>query len=668
MENKIFNKAFEYAVRGYSVMPIKADKRPLLASWKQYQTTAATEEHIETWWKKYPDALIGIITGKVSNITVVDIDAYKAGAAPLDKFPPTLTVRTGNGGYHLYYQYHPGLTISANAYKNLPGVDIRSDGGYVIAPPSVTSYAGKGGTYSVYRDLPIAPFPASLFPDSKKRSKKLSALIGTKKGSRNDSLASLAGTLLRSAKEEDWETEVWTSLVLTNNANTPPLPTHELRTTFESIAKAEKGRRDAMILSPIQLDNGDEIDVPLRKNGNGQPHKDMANAVLVLKHHPYYKNAIRFNRFRQEVEYRGLPLEDADIVKIQYFMQTDIGLSSINRDAVYSAITHYAQTNAYDEAQDWLKSLAWDGVPRIHTWISRATGVEDTAYHTGIGAQWFNGMVKRIMHPGSTFDYVLVFVGPQGIGKTSLFRILGGPWYKSFTGTIDNKDFYLALRGAMIVDLDEGSTLYKSEAIKIKSIITETHDEYRAPYDRVMKKYPRRFVFSMSTNDTEPFRDVTGNRRYWTIDGHTKVDFKWLEENRTQLFAEAYYYLEHNTPIPEVPYSDAIANQESHLPEDPWTDAVFDILQTEHLYCVGSKDFSVTIAEIYARMFPERDLSNLGRIQEMRLAVILKSKVGMIKKRVMIDGRQNNRWFLTDEKVDELALRNATSTKDEFDA
>lgn len=673
----LYSRALQLAVtNGYSIMPVGLDKRPLLRSWKEYQTAAASDATIEKWWTLYPHANIGIITGEVSGITVIDVDTYKGATA--EQFPPTFTVRTGNGGLHLYYKYHPGLSISANAYPNHPGVDIRSDGGFVVGPYSVTNYSDphthehKGGEYTIIDDRPLAPFPHTLFPETKKR-RKLSSLMGVATGGRNDSIASFAGKLLRSTPEEEWESEVWPAVERANLTYSPPLPRTELRATFESIRTKELAQRASLIVSPFQLDatdtdgEGESINIPIRKNRAGAAYNNMANVLAVLKHHPYYKGTIKYNEFRQEIEYNGKPFEDGDIIKIQYFMQTEAGLNGISSEAVASAVQHYANQNKYDEAQDWVRALKWDGIPRLHEWVSKATHVPQDAYHAGIGSQWFAGIIRRIMVPGSTFDYVLVLVGAQGIGKTSLFRIIGGPWYKSYTGAIDNKDFYLALRGAVIMDLDEGAALSRSDAIKIKSIITETHDEYRAPYGRLMKKYPRRFVFSMSTNDTEPFRDITGNRRYWTIDGAQKIDFAWLETNRDQLYAEAYDAFLNGTILPSVPFSEAAERQEAHLPEDSWTDLVTTHIQKNEAYRTGSSDFFTTILDTYTSIFPDESVARVGKAQEMRITNIFKKALGLEKTRTRVEGQRQIQWKLSAEKMAELQATPARDTRDEFD-
>lgn len=658
----MFFKALQYLLTdGYSVIPLGKDKRPLLASWKEYQTRLPSEEELKTWWEKWPSANIGVVTGKISGISVIDIDIYKANNTTLDKFPKTLTIKTGNGGYHLYYEYVEGLSISANAYANLPGVDIRSDGGYVVAPPSVTSYLkeGKpsGGEYTYHDTHPITSFPTSLISPQKKKRTLLST-ISVETGGRNDSLASVIGKLLQSEPDKDkFLTEVLPAAERINATYNPPLSPQELLTTFQSIMKKELTRREELVLSPIQLE-GSNVTIPIRRSQNGTPYKDMANVLAVLEHHPYFKNTIRYNEFRQEIEYNGHPFEEGDLVKMQYFMQTDMGLHSLAKDAVYAAVQHCANMNKYDEAKDWLNSLQWDGTPRLHSWLSLSTGVEDNNYHAGVGAQWIMGAVRRIVHPGATFDYVLTLVGGQGIGKTSFFRILGGKWYKSYTGAMDNKDFCLALRGALIVDLDEGAALSKSDSIKMKSIITETHDEFRAPYDRVMKKYPRRFVFSMSTNDTEPFKDVTGNRRYWPVDIKDTVNFKWLEENREQIFAEAYFYLNSGKEIREVTLTDAMTNQNSHIAEDPWLSKIRESLENMKGYLEGDKDFKVTTEEIYAKTFPDESLIKLDRRIIMRIADVLKKDLGFKGIRLMIDGHRYSCWVLGEEELTRLREEN----------
>ena len=94
---------------------------------------------IREWWRLYPTANIGIATGK--GLLVIDIDPKNGGSLEainaLVPLPATATVHTGGGGLHLYFSYDPGLTIRNSASKLAPGIDVRGENGYVVAPPSI---------------------------------------------------------------------------------------------------------------------------------------------------------------------------------------------------------------------------------------------------------------------------------------------------------------------------------------------------------------------------------------------------------------------------------------------------------------------------------------------------------------------------------------------------
>jgi hypothetical protein len=126
----------EYYKKRYSIIPVGDDKKPLVA-WKEYQERRAGEDECAGWWTVWPGANIGIVTGKISGITVVDCDTAEAIQALEDTLPDSFLcpiAQTPRGGRHYYFPYQPELRTGAEI---LPGVDIRNDGGYVVAPPSM---------------------------------------------------------------------------------------------------------------------------------------------------------------------------------------------------------------------------------------------------------------------------------------------------------------------------------------------------------------------------------------------------------------------------------------------------------------------------------------------------------------------------------------------------
>lgn len=644
---------------GFSVIPLHPNDKKPLTSWKQWQQDYISDADAERYFTGNNN--IGIVTGAISGITVVDID-YKdprSKKTPLDAFPPTYTVKTPSGGYHLYYAYTDTIGTSANQYPQFPHVDIRNDGGFVVAPPSVVN----GTAYEVVNDLPLAPFPQELFATKKKKGlpveKKPYDLAQAAKSfdsmadgsGRNNALTKLCGSLVAKTAPQEWPV-VRQQLDFFNAKFSEPLPSAEVDTIFESITKKQS---EQGTVSPIAASS--LLGIRLRVNGNNQPYKDITNAVIILANHPEYRDSIKYNEFRREVEFRGEPLEENDVIDITTKLQDSL-LPQVSDGVVYKAIIHYAHENSYDEVKDWLETLEWDGEPRLAKWLPAASGCPDDEYHRAIGAQWMIGMMRRAMHPGCVFDYVLTAIGGQGVGKTTMFRIIGGPWYKAFTGTVDNKDFYMALRGALVVDLDEGSTMYKSDSIKIKSIITETVDEYRAPYGRVTERHPRRFVFSMSTNDTEPFRDQTGNRRYLPFTIPKKVDFDWLTANRDQLFAEAYDVVKNNryNEMPQIPFDKALEMQGERIATDSWYDSILEYLMEDELFVKRDPDFNTTIQEIFENVIsPDKErttLAQLSRQHEMRIGGILRNELGFERRRKMENGVRVYRYYLTESALE----------------
>ena len=135
MPKTLLDAALAYASRGWPVFPLTPhDKTPdgKLAP-NGYKNATTDEATIRQWWTTRPDANIGIATGEASGLVVVDLDGPEGEEHAAD-LPPTPYVKTGRG-YHLYFA-HPGEPVK-NRAKIRPGVDLRGDGGYVVAPPSI---------------------------------------------------------------------------------------------------------------------------------------------------------------------------------------------------------------------------------------------------------------------------------------------------------------------------------------------------------------------------------------------------------------------------------------------------------------------------------------------------------------------------------------------------
>ena len=132
--------ALGYLGRGWSVLPVEPrGKRPLIA-WRRLQSRRASAAEAAGWFARWPNANVAIVTGRLSRLVVIDVDPRHGGDASLAAFeaehgalPATIEALTGGGGRHLYFR-HPGAR-TANRVGLVPGIDLRGDGGCVVAPP-----------------------------------------------------------------------------------------------------------------------------------------------------------------------------------------------------------------------------------------------------------------------------------------------------------------------------------------------------------------------------------------------------------------------------------------------------------------------------------------------------------------------------------------------------
>ena len=194
------------------------------------------------WWSQWPNANIGIATGSVSNLLVVDVDLRHGGEESWRSFfqqnqlGHTLTALTGGGGFHLYYKLD-GKQLG-NKTNVLPGVDIRGEGGYVVAPPSLHA---SGEIYDWKEGL--EPELVTTIPDEiislirSSRSFNVILLQGKQipNGSRNNTLTSVAGVLRRHGLEEAGILDALSAM--NKRLCYPPLEVKEVATIAKSISK-----------------------------------------------------------------------------------------------------------------------------------------------------------------------------------------------------------------------------------------------------------------------------------------------------------------------------------------------------------------------------------------------------------------------------------------------
>lgn len=139
--SKLLKCALWYRRRGFSVIPLRESRKPIEA-WKRWQSEKPTTNQINDWWERYPSANVGIVTGKISNLIVIDIDSEEAlkeveKLTPDQLIFPIASTPRGEWGQHRYFLYQEGARNSSSAV--IKNIDIRAEGGFIAAPPTTTT-------------------------------------------------------------------------------------------------------------------------------------------------------------------------------------------------------------------------------------------------------------------------------------------------------------------------------------------------------------------------------------------------------------------------------------------------------------------------------------------------------------------------------------------------
>ena len=261
-------------------------------------------DQIEAWWEQWPDANIGIATGDVSNLVVVDVDVVKGGESKellIDGLDPVIfstpKVKTG-AGLHFYYRVPAGAAIKNSASRLGKSIDVRGDGGYVIAPPSKHK-SGKEYEF-LNAHLDILEFPAewlnklnqpiinSNSPNGNGSSNGSSSFVvlpsypsvivpeKIDQGARNNELTRLAGVMRRSGFSED---AIFSALSSENQRICkPPLDDKELH----QIARSIGSRAPHDVLNNV-VDGVGTVGVDIENTLQASYYKDFKNQSFLPK-------------------------------------------------------------------------------------------------------------------------------------------------------------------------------------------------------------------------------------------------------------------------------------------------------------------------------------------------------------------------------------------------
>lgn len=234
---------------------------------------------------------------------------------------------------------------------------------------------------------------------------------------------------------------------------------------------------------------------------------------------------------------------DGDDANLRIYLETRYGI--VGKAKIDDAVSHFADAAPYDPLGEYLGALPpWDGLPRAETLLIDLLGAEDCAYVREVTRKTLCGAVRRALHPGCKFDYMLILEGAQGLGKSSLLAALGGDWFTDSLSLDDIAHPKVAaekLQGTWLAEVAELDGMAKASIERLKGFLTTSVDNYRAAYARRAGRYRRRCIIVGTVNNLDGYlRDATGNRRFWPVRVTAKLDRAALtQEYVDQVWAEA---------------------------------------------------------------------------------------------------------------------------------
>lgn len=324
----------------------------------------------------------------------------------------------------------------------------------------------------------------------------------------------------------------------------------------------------------VPADNAEWMRLLQMHPESGKPMKTTDNVLIILENDPNLKGKFVFEEFSNRIFCMGaLPWNNSPEVR-DWTDNDDAGLRHYlekvymitGKDRISDAMSLCCHRNKINAVQGYLKSLpAWDGVPRVETLFVDYLGAADTAYTRAVTRKSLAAAIARAMTPGIKYDTMPILAGPQGLGKSTLLRMLAPRWFNDSLQTFEGKEACEMIQGSWIIELAELVGMSKTDDDRIKQFMSKTEDLYREPYGRRTGRYPRRCVFFGTTNRDEFLRDPTGNRRFWPVtcgvQRPTKSVFTELEPNVPQIWAETLTFWRNGEEIYLPPELETMAKQ-----------------------------------------------------------------------------------------------------------
>ncbi len=551
--------ARKYADRGWRMVPLfglledgktcackkgaecgkSSGKHPIYGSWASRATAELAEVEDEL---RKPSRNIGLAMG--AGLVAIDVDGEDGlrslkrmlGEHP-GEWPDGPVAETGSGWLHFLFATQE---VFKNSVKIVDGIDVRSEGGQIVACPSLHRSGRR------YRWMPQDPDnqdgPSSFDLEVPQLPEWLAEILrGTARlefdisGWLKDQAPAVQGEsgskvlmrvthkLVRAGMCRTLE-RYYRVIAPWNARCEPPWSDAELERAFDNAFSKFKTEAS--------------VELPMDKNGQvicGRTHVDQ-----IVRQDPRYEGQFRFNTRLMKPEFQDGALTATERTRIEVEICNRYRLRSVNPLWLRESILAYAEESSYDPVAEYLRGLEWDGTKRIAQVPERYLKTAMSPINAAMFYRWMVGAARRALEPGCKMDNVLILYSPeQGWNKSSFFYELARGWHIDSRVDLTDKDAYLQLHKSWILEWSELSSIARMENEAIKAFISSREDNFRPPYGEAVVTKPRASVIVGTTNKKQMLSDPTGSRRYWILEMLAPADLLGIVAVRDQLWAEA---------------------------------------------------------------------------------------------------------------------------------
>jgi hypothetical protein len=480
------------------------------------------------------------------------------------------------------------------------------------------------------------------------------------------------GTLYGAARDAGW---AWAGEITDDGFDDVPLPPGgAVQYAVSVVQAAVSGGGEGAVsrvpsASPLSALLGDPDELPgFQRTKQGEILPIARNLGPALMRDDVCGLRIAYDQFRDEVmcadpgtdDWR--PFRDADYFSIRVELETGgVGFKPISHDLLRQAVMAVAEALAFDSAIYWVRSLKWDGVPRVAQFLTRYFGVEDNEYHRAVSLYQWTGQAGRVLVPGIKADMAMILTGPQGKMKSSAIAAMV-PDIQFFCeiGFSESEDnLARKMRGKLIAEIAELRGLHTRDNEHIKSFMSRPVEQWTPKYKEFTTSYARRLMFVGTSNEDEILADSTGNRRWLPVKAHNDIDLAGIVADRNQLWAEASVLFEKGGVAWQDAQRLAPAQHGDFEVRDSWEDVVRDWLDTDDGMSPPNRSVPhLRVHDVLSKAL-RVDISKVTRKEELRCARILKT-LGYERKKIRIGDRAS--WaFVPQEKGNSDEMGNVAS-------